>query len=287
MANNPGFNILRFLNRKKLLIIYYHRVVRKKELAEIKEKNMCVDIDDFDRQMKFLGNKYKPVSEKEIIDFIERGMLPEYSVWVTFDDGYKDNYTNAYPILRKYKIPATFFVTTGFINKLAIPCEDYISKAINMTRLKEIKLALNGNEYKISLCGENDKRVARKRLWEIGGDRGIMTEKYFEPLVTGFDVKIEEIADLFMAWEEIEEMVENGFSIRGHTCNHKILSSLTKDEIAKEISGSKHEIEKRLGITLSSFAYPGGKRNEYNSSCFQILEKCGFRQGISTIGGIK
>src|SRR5574337_373719 len=113
ISNNFSLNLFRFINREKLLIIYYHRVVKKEELTDVKVRNMCVDIESFEAQMRFLKEFYNPVGEEEIIPAIEgKGKISEYSVWITFDDGYKDNYENAYHILKKYKIPATFFVTT-------------------------------------------------------------------------------------------------------------------------------------------------------------------------------
>ena len=119
IGNNLTFCLLRFINRKKLLIIYYHRVVKKEELADltnVEDINMYTDIDNFDKQMEFLRERYRPVSEKEVAVSMETGRIPDYSVWITFDDRWKNNYTNAFPILKKYDIPATIFVTTGYIN---------------------------------------------------------------------------------------------------------------------------------------------------------------------------
>lgn len=121
-GNNLSFNLLRFLNRRKLLVLYYHRIAQKEEFVNNLSKHMYVDLDFFDKQIKFLKKFYNFVSEKNITEALENGLsLPNYSIWITFDDGYKDNYINAYPILKKYNIPATFFVTTGYINQTSMP----------------------------------------------------------------------------------------------------------------------------------------------------------------------
>jgi len=221
-GNDSVFNLFRYINRNNLLIIYYHRVIKKDELVNVKVKDMCVSINDFDAQMRFLSKYYKPVGEEEILTPIQKGGISKHSVWVTFDDGYKDNYINAYPILRKYKIPATFFITTGYINKKVTPYDLFIGNA---------------------------------------------------------DL-------LFMSWNEIKELSRNGFSIGAHTVHHKILSTLSKKEMADEISNSKHEIEKRLGIKVSSFAYPVGKSSHYNlETCVAIMKEYGFKLAVTTIGG--
>jgi len=217
-----GFNLLRFVNKEKLLIIYYHRVVNERELVGVKLKDMCVDISAFEAQMEFLSSRYNMVSEREVISAMKEGEPLRCSAWVTFDDGYKDNYTNAYPILRKHKIPATFFVTTGLINKQIVPPE----------------------------------------------------------------VKGEDADKLFMSWDEIREMHNNGFFIGAHTVHHKILSSLPKEDVAKEISESKHEIERRLGAKIFSFAYPRGGKSDFNFKvCPPILKKYGFKLAVTTTGG--
>lgn len=219
IAYHWTLSLFRFVNRKKLLILYYHRVVKKEELKDKKVTNMYTDTNNFEEQMKFLTNFFNPVSEKDIICAIERrDILPERSVWVTLDDGYKDNFTNAYPILKKYGIPATFFITSGYVNKQVLPCGDF------------------------------DK--------------------------------------IFMNWDEIKELGENGFSIGIHTVSHRILATLSKEEIEKEIFESKNEIEKKLGRKVFSFAYPRGKNSDCSFDvCLPILKDYGFKLAVTTIGG--
>ncbi|MGA2775287.1 MAG: polysaccharide deacetylase family protein [Candidatus Omnitrophota bacterium] len=137
LGNNLSFNFLRFINREKLLILYYHQVVKKMELANTDDINMYTDFDNFNKQMIFLKEHYRLISEKEVVTFMERGKFPDYSVWVTFDDGWKDNYTNAFPILKKYNIPVTFFVTAGYVNKTVIP--DVVSENDIFMNWQEIK----------------------------------------------------------------------------------------------------------------------------------------------------
>lgn len=288
MGNNFIFNLLRYTNREKLLILYYHRITKKEDLVNIKLKDMCTDIGSFETQMKFLSQSYNPIGEKEILSAIEgTTKIPRYSVWVTFDDGYKDNYTNAYPILKKYKIPATFFITTGFINKQAIPCEDYIAKAIRMTHVNELKLVLNKTEHKFYLNTEESKNQVIRSLWKILDDGSISRDKYLKDLFDSFKIGFEDIPDLFMNWNEIKEISNNGFYIGGHTVRHKIMSTLSKEEVAREIIDSKDEIEKQLGKKIFSFAYPSGKGADCNlETCFPILETCGFKLGVTTIRGV-
>lgn len=286
-GNNLCLNLFRFLNRKRLIIIYYHRVIKKEDLVNITSKNLCVDTKSFENQMRFLSQFNNPISEKEIILVIEgKSKIPKYSVWVTFDDGFKDNYLYAYPILKKYKIPATFFLTTGFINKQAIPCEDYIEKAIRISNLKEINFNFNKKEYKFSLDTEEHKNNTIESLLTGMKDKNTSKDRYLKELIKAFGIQVGDVADLFMSWNEIKELSDNGFSIGAHTVNHKILSALSEQEVTKEISESKNEIEKKVGVNVFSFAYPRGKGTDFDDeTCFPILQSCGFKLGVTTIGG--
>jgi peptidoglycan/xylan/chitin deacetylase (PgdA/CDA1 family) len=139
LGNCFVFNLLRLINRKKLFIIYYHRVVKKEEVIDKEMEKMCIDVDNFDAQMKLIKKCYHPVSEEEVLAFMKDGRIDDYAVWITFDDGWKDNYINAFPILMKYGIPATLFVTTGYINKTVNP--EYASGGDIFMNWQEIEKA--------------------------------------------------------------------------------------------------------------------------------------------------
>jgi peptidoglycan/xylan/chitin deacetylase (PgdA/CDA1 family) len=122
LGNNLTFYLLRPICRKRLIILYYHRIITEEERVNGVSSGLYVKVEEFNKQMKFLKKFYNFVSENDIVDAIENDKnLPNYSVWITFDDGWKDNYISALPILKKYNIPATFFVTTGYVNRVVVP----------------------------------------------------------------------------------------------------------------------------------------------------------------------
>ncbi len=118
LGGRLSFEFLRTLNRQKLLIICYHRVLKLEDAGIPEAIDMFSHVDTFREHMKFLSSHYTPVSEQDVIDAFYNGKhLPDFPVWVTFDDGYRDNYTLAYPVLKEYGIPATFFISTGLIDQ--------------------------------------------------------------------------------------------------------------------------------------------------------------------------
>ena len=99
-------------NDVKVLVLNYHMV-------NSMFISLAVEPSDFDWQMKYLvDHGYHSITPDELYDFLAgRGTLPDRPVLITFDDGYEDNYTNAYPILKKYNLKATIFIVTGFVSK--------------------------------------------------------------------------------------------------------------------------------------------------------------------------
>lgn len=101
----------------RALIICYHCVKD--------EANSCLrptTVADFESQMRYLSEEYNPISLETAAQHIQDGTsLPSRAIVVTFDDGYRDNYENAYPIVKKYNIPATVFLTTGFVGTGELP----------------------------------------------------------------------------------------------------------------------------------------------------------------------
>ena len=99
-------------NGAKVLVLNYHKI-------DHTFISLSVRPEDFDAQMKYLrDNGYHTITPDELYESLAgNGELPENPVLITFDDGYEDNYTNAYPILKKYGFKATIFVVTGFLDK--------------------------------------------------------------------------------------------------------------------------------------------------------------------------
>lgn len=108
----PIRNIMNSLGRNSYAsIIMYHRV------NNIDINTMSVNVEMFSRQIEFLKKKYHVITLSQLLnDILEDKRIHPKSVAITFDDGYKDNYTNAFPILKQYGLPATFFITTSYID---------------------------------------------------------------------------------------------------------------------------------------------------------------------------
>lgn len=166
-----------------------------------------ISVSQFDEHVAYISQNYEvhKVCELREIPFT----LQRPVAVITFDDGFLDNYDTVLPILKKYKVAATFFVCTGFVSR----------------------------EYEIT--------------------RDFRHYKGLSP----------------MRWENINELVVEGMEVGAHSVSHRMLAKLTLPEKKDEITGSKHELQCRLGVNVQSFAYPFGYPWSYDKECEDIVRK--------------
>ena len=185
----------------KALIICYHCVK-----DEGNPNLRPAKIADFEKQMQYLSKVYNPISLDKMAQHIQDGTsLPSKAIAITFDDGYRDNYENAYPILRKYNIPATFFLTTGFIGTGQIPRWDkeyYTDDKTLMLSWQQVR-EMSGNGITFgshTLTHPFLTRISRKQAQkEIRLSKEIIEQKTGMPITTfsypsgNFDSDIKQI----------------------------------------------------------------------------------------------
>lgn len=253
-----------------------------------------VHIDNFKNQMKHIKENCNPISLTELVQArTEKKVLPEYSVCITFDDGFRNNFTTAYPVLKEYNIPATIFVTTSFIDKTGrydgYIWTDYIlmllidSSETNFsdTAIGITNASLNTLDEKICLKEQITAFLKSKSSEE--------KERYITNLKN--KLKVSEIDHSHpvcssMTWEEVQKISADPLiTIGAHTVNHPILSQIEATEIDEEIIGSKMILEQKLNRKITLFAYPNGRPQDYNQKAIATAQNH-FDAAISTIEGL-
>jgi len=252
----------------------------------------------FEKEIKYLSKNHTILRLEDLMEaIIKKRNLPYRSVVITFDDGYRNFYTNAYPILKKYQIPAALFLPAGLINTEKMLWWDEVNYLILNHCSETIHyspdlcpLSLQQKLGKIKLdCLNNRRKAAEILIEEL---KGIPNKK--KELILK-DLKVKNRLDkqknilnknyLLMTWDQVREVSKNGISIGSHSLTHPILINLEPDEIIKEIKDSKNIIEKEIGKTVNLFCYPNGKRGFFNSFTKEILKKSGFLCACSSIEG--
>lgn len=191
---------------------------------------------------------------------------------LTFDDGYKDNFDVALPIIRQYQIPSIFFVTTNFIGSHDKLWFDHI-------RFEYEKRKSGNWIYNILLKKKCRKHLSDyKSVFKYGTDQKTLSKQ--------IKFKQTKSAPLMMNWEELSISAQKGVTIAPHTCTHPILSCLEKDEIYWEISSSHKKIKEKLKTDCLFFCYPDGSDMSINDAVVSKVKECGIPYAFTTVRGV-
>jgi peptidoglycan/xylan/chitin deacetylase (PgdA/CDA1 family) len=263
----------------KLLVLTYHRV-----LADYDPVIDEVDAVQFTRQMETLAEYFNVVSLEKGLEQMQAGILPASSVCITFDDGYRDNYDVALPILSALNLPATFFIATGYLGD-GIMWNDVVRQTIKNTSLKQLDLQ-QFSMGTVSIDTEQRKVELIEKL--LGYIKYNQVDRRIELVNRLKEIAQVEISErLMMTEHEVKELSRAGMEIGGHTVRHPILTCADEDEARDEIVQGKLFLEKLLGKRLKFFAYPNGQAGkDYNEEHMRLVEQAGFDAALTTNNGV-
>jgi peptidoglycan/xylan/chitin deacetylase (PgdA/CDA1 family) len=208
--------------------------------------------------------------------------LPARAVAITFDDGYQDTYTHAYPVIRRYGIPVTVYLATGLIDADASMWNDRVGVAIRDTQ--RTQLDADGMEP-MSLETPAERQAAFARTIDVLKYRPLRErDSVVKEVCNLLEVSIDR-APRMLNWSQIEEMHRQGVEFGAHTVSHSILTTITREEAEREIVDSKRSIEERLQTPVTQFAYPNGTARDFDEQTKTLVKQAGFTAAVSTIFG--
>lgn len=273
------------------LVLGYHQVVDDCGRSGGAIPSMLVSTRTLERQLDCVGRLHRFVSLDELGDHLESGARAARPLAaVTFDDGYRDVYEHAFPLLRKKGIPAAVFVVTDLVGTSRLHTHDRLHLAL--ARLLEQP----GGSRRLA------RLVARLRL-EQPGLKEISVEKpvtafqamrmLFESL-TASDLErvLESLASecveetsaaalLPLTWEMVAEMSRGGFTVGSHTHRHVPLTHESRVRVREELRTSRDILESRLGTAVRHFAYPDGR---FDGAVVDEVAAAGYRYAYTTCG---
>ena len=279
------FRLGRRLSRHRLVVVTYHRIVARRQKDNGVRPSDSVFTQEFEQQIKYLVRHYHIATGEEIRSFLsgERD-LPDNSVFITFDDGYENNFVEAFPILLRHGATAAFFLTTGLIGKAkATLWFDKLDRIFSRH-----DCGMLGNLFKkVGLpAGIQNKRMVRG--W-IKGLTQPQRDKVIEALeqqlgVDKYCANRGGVTNL-MTWDQVREMASAGMTIGSHTVSHQILASATREQVEEELESSRLKIEKETGRPCWCFAYPNGESRDFRVSDKTALQSAGYTCAFTQIPG--
>lgn len=261
-----------------VVVLTYHRVGNPDELPW---NFPYVRTQDFEHQVRYLCQEYDILPLDTLVRHIhEKDSWPRRAAIITFDDGYKNNFTYAYPILRKYNVPATINLTTAHIGTGNLFWFDKVKFCLWHTKHKVIQLDKLGTYH---IKSNNDRMRTASRINE---KLKKLTEKeknlIIDDLTNALDVDIPPDLGkaLILSWDEVRAMRDAGISFGAHSLNHPNLTKLPVEQVKREIVQSKIEIEERLGQDITVFCYPNGA---FNAKISELVKEAGFHYALTSI----
>jgi peptidoglycan/xylan/chitin deacetylase (PgdA/CDA1 family) len=269
----------------QVLIVGYHRIVADIARAERETINgLVTSTETFRRHLLILREHYDVMTLDAATEVLRGTRLARRAVAViTFDDGYRDMYDQAFPVLQELGLPATVFVPTAGINTGQALDHDLLYSLVLKARARGLSLhvpLVKGGmslDQAATLCAEVSPERLSNYLVHLPLAlrenvlyclRDFLDEQ--ETHLKGFDL---------LDWEMMRKMARAGIDFGAHTDNHAVLTLETEATIEREILRNKLVLEKQLGRRMRHFAYPTG---EYNDVVKRVLKRLGFDVAVTT-----
>ena len=294
------FNRLKTIRQPKAAILMYHQVCDRRD----DPWELAVHPDHFHAHLGYLKRNFNVVPISELAETVCRHKLRK-TVAITFDDGFRDNYTNAAPLLDWHELPATFYVATTAMKHEYVYWWDALQDIIFHTEILPVRfdMVINGASVQFTFRSDrklNTKLVNQIRAWNyhhrVPNERiafFMLLWHRIKPLTYPEQNRV--MADI-RAWanhkqfstnqcvtmsvREMQMLNENPlFTIGAHSVHHAMLAQQDAIEQAYEVKESKGQLEKWLGKPVNGFAYPYGN---YNAITQTLLKEAGFSYAVST-----
>lgn len=262
-----GFNWIRgrFLG-SRVFCIGYHSIFsdnNKKEFSQNLYPDISISSSEFEEQLLFLksrGHSFIHISDLKKLE-IQKFYKPTI---IFFDDGFKDVLVNALPILRKYNIPATIFISTGLIDRTSFVWTSGLRYFLINKGIESQEIEKKINKFKQLSAIERNERINE-----------IYSKEGFVLMPKDFNV--------YLNWSDVLILSMNNFEIGSHGVSHKKFTELDKFVLSEELVNSKKIIEEKINEKVLAISYPHGR---FNADIKVEVKKAGYDFAVSTQKGI-
>jgi len=245
-------------------ILNYHRVLPSNKVDN-SLVNIAVSTDNFIYQLNYLTTNFDVISLDDLLLHL-KSKSNEFKIAITFDDGYSDNLDYAYPILEKFKAPATIYIITKFINNQFIPWWVKLDHFI-----------------------KNNKKIIdnKKKIFEFYKNKILLSDQLTVDKIIlsiiGINNKLK-YNKIFLNQKEIQSLGKQKLiTIGSHSHSHYNFSQLTQEQTLRELRISKSILEKIIKKKILHFSYPYGGYANINFKHTKLLKNLGYLSAVTTI----
>jgi len=279
-ADTLGLNAAnRDLLNGSAVVLAYHGVIADEFAGHPLRSSNMVSVSEFREHLREIARLFNPISMGDFRAWLRSGhQLPRKPVLITFDDGYANNLAHAAPLLAEMGIPATFFVSTGYIgcDRLLWPTEVFC-RAYSWP---ERRMPMPHGEETI-VPQSHAARIAFASAVERACKRlsAVACMQYLTRLRAECALVLDEAArELFgfLNWDGVRELQQRGFDIGSHTVEHLIASRVDRAQLTYELCVSKSKIEDEIRSECFALAYPNGGVDDVTPAAAQAAANAGY-----------
>jgi len=290
------------------LVLLYHRVTHRERDPQL----LTVTPEHFDAQMAVLAERHHVVPLSELVEGIRGGRVPDRAIAITFDDGYADNLLDAAPILARHAVPATFYVSSGFVEEGRPFWCDEVERLVLApgTLPRSGRLSAGDVALSFDLGGFSHYTAEQARLdapWTVldpatNPRQALYAElcAFVRPLPVAQQTELlarlreaagvadaSPAADRPLSPEEVVALDSiEGLRIGGHTRSHVLLSGQPVAEQRGEIEADRGALDRICGRPIESFSYPFGGLGDYSAETVAILRAAGYTHACANHVGV-
>jgi len=276
-----------------LTVMLFHRVTTPDAIGELDPDTIDATPAEFDAQMAYLRRNFHPVSIDEVLAAHRGGPpLPPHSVLVTFDDGFRDNFEQAFPILQRYDVRALFFVTTEMLSARTLFWWERVYVTIQRSRAEQMALTYPLVET-LPLVTPAQKAAAVERCNRLIKDyENLDLARFLDGVAVAAGVRWDpederRIADgALMSWDQVKAMRAAGMGIGSHSSSHRVLQTLSTGALRAELAESRAVLEQQLGEPVTTIAYPVGRSIAAFPAVRAAVVDAGYELGFTTRSGL-
>jgi peptidoglycan/xylan/chitin deacetylase (PgdA/CDA1 family) len=277
----------RAMGGRRVLILSYHRVVGSYAAEERTSLNtLNIERETFRKHLEALHETHDIVSLEDALAVLDGSRPANRDVAViTFDDGYRDVYTHAFPVMRELRVPAVVYVPSAFMGTNRRLGHDRLYAALRSMEdrgLSAISVGVGGQGQRFlleALNGGANAFVALERLIARFPTPALLDLASDLESRLGLTYAEASEGQLPMTWEMLREMDAHGVITGAHTADHTVLTNQRLDDARREIAQCKQVLEKNLRVPIKHFAYCNGF---YSAGVAQALKAEGFISAVTT-----
>jgi len=279
-----------YLGQGQLSIFLFHGVTTTTDYQVRNYTRKHISKESFHNFCQSFSRWGTAISLNDVLEIWESGSeLPPNAFAITFDDGFANNHTIACPILADFKLPATFYVTTGFLDSHTPSWIDAIEIALEKTTCQEVNLDVVGGVVSIRSSSEKQQllNAIRHRI-KSSSNVDPLSFSYETCLSLGVDVfsHLDPDLDRKLTSSEVAAIASDPlFEVGGHSHTHRILSFLDMEELQLEVSRSLDILTPLLVKAVIHYSYPEGQPDSYNESVISLLKQNGIEICPTAIHG--